>query len=146
MQKKLYRSRTDCKIAGVCGGLGEHLDVDPTIIRIAAVVLFFLHGAGLLAYIIAWIVMPKEPLQAVIDKSSQNVQASPQTKSASSWLKYLPGLILVFVGLFFLFDRLFWWFHFRLFWPIALILVGLALLIGLGRRNDNCNINQGAVL
>jgi phage shock protein C len=60
--KKLMRSRTNCKIAGVCGGLGEYFDVDPTLIRLVWLVLLFFAGTGLLAYVIAWIVMPEEPL------------------------------------------------------------------------------------
>ncbi len=57
MSKKLYLSQTDKKIGGVCGGLGEYLDVDPTIIRIIWALLIF-SGVGLLAYLIAWLVIP----------------------------------------------------------------------------------------
>lgn len=56
--KKLRKSSTDRKIAGVCGGVGEYLNVDPTIIRLAWVVLTCLGGSGLIAYIVAAIVMP----------------------------------------------------------------------------------------
>ena len=52
--KKLYRSETDRKIAGVCGGLGEYFNVDPVIFRIIFVVLFLYGGIGLLAYLIMW--------------------------------------------------------------------------------------------
>ena len=62
MQKQLYRSNTNSMIAGVCGGLGEYFNVDPTLIRLAAVVLFFAGAVGLLAYLIAWIIVPKAPL------------------------------------------------------------------------------------
>jgi phage shock protein C len=58
MTKRLYRSQKDRKIAGVCGGLGEYFDVDPTLIRIIAVV-FAITGTGLLAYLIAWLVVPE---------------------------------------------------------------------------------------
>jgi phage shock protein C len=61
-QKKLMRSRSNSKIAGVCGGLGEYLDMDPTLVRLIWLVLVFFGGTGVLAYIIAWIVMPEEPL------------------------------------------------------------------------------------
>jgi phage shock protein PspC (stress-responsive transcriptional regulator) len=57
MSKKMYLSQTDKKIGGVCGGLGEYLDVDPTIIRIIWALLIF-SGVGLLAYLIAWLVIP----------------------------------------------------------------------------------------
>jgi len=59
--KRLYRSRTDKKIAGVCGGLGVYFDVDPVILRIIWVALVLGAGAGLLAYLIFWIVVPQEP-------------------------------------------------------------------------------------
>lgn len=58
--KKLYRSKTNRMIGGVCGGLGEYFDVDPTIIRLLWVVIFFMGGSGILIYIIFWIVLPEE--------------------------------------------------------------------------------------
>ncbi|MBQ7822131.1 MAG: PspC domain-containing protein [Clostridia bacterium] len=60
--KRLYRSRTNKKIFGVCGGLGEYFEMDPTIIRLALLLLIVFAGAGLLAYIIAALVMPIEPM------------------------------------------------------------------------------------
>ncbi len=58
MAKKLYRSVEDKKIAGVCGGLGEYFDIDPTIIRLIWLAMLFAVGSGVLAYIIAWIIVP----------------------------------------------------------------------------------------
>lgn len=60
MTKKLYRSRKDYMIGGVCGGLGEYFDIDPTIIRLIAALALFI-GGGIIVYIIAWIVIPLEP-------------------------------------------------------------------------------------
>lgn len=57
--KKLYRSKTDKKICGVCGGLGEYFNVDSTLIRLTAVLLAFME-VGILAYIIAAIIIPEE--------------------------------------------------------------------------------------
>ena len=62
--KRLYRSRTDKKIAGVCGGMAAYFNIDPTIIRVIWLVLLLGCGVGLLAYIICWIVVPMEPLGA----------------------------------------------------------------------------------
>ena len=64
MQKKLYRSRTDRKIAGVCGGMAEYFNIDSTIIRLVWVLLIIFLGTGLLAYIIAVIVIPDAPLNS----------------------------------------------------------------------------------
>src|SRR5437762_10753784 len=55
---RLYRSRSQKMIAGVAGGLGEYFDVDPVLIRLLFVVTAFISGAGILAYIILWIVLP----------------------------------------------------------------------------------------
>lgn len=61
--KKLYRSETDRKLAGVCGGLGEYFDIDPVIFRIIFVVTTLMGGFGLLLYIIMWVaVHPKSKL------------------------------------------------------------------------------------
>jgi len=61
MAEKLYRSTEDKKVAGVCGGLGEYFDIDPTIVRLLWLVFFFALGTGLLAYIVAWIIVPQKP-------------------------------------------------------------------------------------
>ena len=58
--RKLYKSRTDRKIAGVCGGIAEYLDVDSTIIRLVWVILIGCFGTGLLAYILAALIMPED--------------------------------------------------------------------------------------
>ena len=60
-QKKLYRSRSKRMICGVCGGVGEYLNIDPTVIRLLWVVLSFVGFAGIIAYIIAAIIIPDEP-------------------------------------------------------------------------------------
>ncbi len=60
--KKLYRSRTDKVVSGVCGGLGKYLSIDPTLIRLLfALLVFFGVGSGLLVYVILMIVVPLEP-------------------------------------------------------------------------------------
>ncbi len=57
-QKRLYRSNTNKMICGVCGGVAEYINIDPTIVRLLWVVFSLAGGAGLLAYIIAAIIMP----------------------------------------------------------------------------------------
>ncbi len=58
--KRFYLSNNDRYIAGVCGGLGEYLNVDPTVIRILAVI-FGLMGWGIIAYLVCWIIAPRAP-------------------------------------------------------------------------------------
>ncbi len=60
MKKRLMKSRTDRKLAGVCGGIAEYLEVDPTVIRLVWVLASLIGGSGLLAYIAAAILMPEE--------------------------------------------------------------------------------------
>ncbi len=62
MSRRLFRSRNDQMIAGVCGGLGEYLDVDPTVIRLIFLLLALLGGHGILLYLILWLVIPRQPL------------------------------------------------------------------------------------
>ncbi len=60
MNNRLHKSSTNKILAGVCGGLGEYFDVDPTFVRLLFVLLTIFHGLGILAYIILWIVMPRQ--------------------------------------------------------------------------------------
>ncbi len=57
--RRLTLSSRDRKIGGVCGGLAEYFNVDPTLVRVIAVVLAILGGAGLVAYLLAWLIIPK---------------------------------------------------------------------------------------
>ncbi len=59
--KRLYRSRRDRMIGGVAGGLAEYLATDPTVIRLAFALSILLGGAGVIAYLIMWVVIPEEP-------------------------------------------------------------------------------------
>jgi phage shock protein C len=126
--KRLYRSRDDSVIAGVCGGLGKYVGVDPVLIRIAAVVLVFAGGAGILLYGIGWLVIPEEP-EPGVTPSAAAVGEAERTSGA-----VLLGLVFVVLGLFFLLDEL-WpdFLSWRYTWPIALIAVGVAILVR-GRR------------
>ncbi len=125
VEKRLYRSRTEKTIAGVCGGLGEYFGIDPTFIRVIAVLLIFADGLGLIAYLIAWLVMPKQPLDAV---------GTPRAEYAS-WNRYIPGAILVGLGIVFILHRHYWWWHMERFWPVLLIAFGLLLVFRAGKRN-----------
>lgn len=119
MQRKLYRSRANSMIAGVCGGLGEYLNVDPNILRVVAVLLIFAKGIGFLAYIIAWAIVPRRP----------EMEAEVVAPEKSETSKLLPGLLLIVVGLIFLLNNLIPWFGFSYLWPAILIVVGIALLL-----------------
>jgi phage shock protein C len=118
MAKKLYRSRRNSMIAGICGGLGEYLGVDPTIMRLAAVLLIFADGIGLIAYIIAWIIVPRNP----------EMETEVVAPEKSELNRLLPGLALIIVGLIFLLNNIVPWFHFGHLWPLVLIVLGIVIL------------------
>lgn len=61
MAKKLYKSNKNKMIDGVCGGIGEYINLDPTIVRLGWVVFCALGGSGIIAYIIAAIIIPRNP-------------------------------------------------------------------------------------
>lgn len=61
MEKRLYRNTSDQMLAGVCSGIGEYFNIDPTLIRLGWVVFSLAGGSGLLAYIIAAIIIPEKP-------------------------------------------------------------------------------------
>lgn len=70
MQKRLYRSRSERMMAGVCGGLAEYFNIDPTIVRVVFIALSLLGGPGLILYIILAIVVPEQPYD--IDSKLKN--------------------------------------------------------------------------
>ena len=61
MEKKLYKSNQNKMICGVCGGIGEYFGIDPTIIRLALAIFCVMVGAGILAYILAAVIVPSNP-------------------------------------------------------------------------------------
>jgi len=77
--KRLYRSRNEEMIAGVCGGLADYLNVDPTVIRLVFLLLLFAGGGGLFIYIILWVIMPLEPVGAA---GALEMEVKPETESA----------------------------------------------------------------
>ena len=70
MEKKLYRSRTDKKLCGVCGGLAKYFNIDPTIVRLAMVLCVLFAGFGILAYIIAALIIPEEP-ENIVEEAAE---------------------------------------------------------------------------
>jgi phage shock protein PspC (stress-responsive transcriptional regulator) len=71
--KKLARSSTDKKVAGVCGGLADYFDLDSTIVRLCWLLAVLFAGTGFLIYIILWIVLPIAPLEPVTPSASVQI-------------------------------------------------------------------------
>ena len=59
--RKLYRSKSNRQVAGVCGGLAEYFNLDPTLIRVLFIILAVLGGSGVILYVAMWIIVPKQP-------------------------------------------------------------------------------------
>ena len=125
---RLTRPRDDRVIAGVCSGIGRYFGVDPVLVRVATVVFVLLAGTGLLAYLIAWIVMPEDDPTAQAPANAP-VRTMDRSKGATVF-----GLVLVGVGALLLLDRLFPVLSWRYVGPIVLILIGVAIFVNGGRR------------
>jgi phage shock protein PspC (stress-responsive transcriptional regulator) len=129
MNRRLYRSNQHKIIGGVCGGLGEHFDVDPTWFRLAFVVLTIFHGAGIVLYVIGWIIIPRaQEGETPPVRTETRPHPVRSSRSSSSIGPLLPGIILIGLGLIFLLRESFWWFDFHFVWPAVLIIVGGVLL------------------
>jgi phage shock protein C len=78
--KRLFRSRTDVMLGGVCGGLAKYVNVDPTMIRLAFVLLLFIGGGGFWIYLVLWFITPVEPISrpvAVEEVKTEKVETVP---------------------------------------------------------------------
>lgn len=162
--KRMYRSNIDRKVAGVCGGLGEYLNIDPLLIRLIFVVLTLAGGGGVLIYIVMWIIMPESPVyfppspspdysgsepvnnaeQGNNDPVNQPVSPSPPTKQNRRERKrgsLIGGLVLITIGGLFLADELIPQIDFGDLWPLILVAIGVGLLINaFGKKENSKNI------
>jgi len=120
----LRRSRTNKVIAGVCGGVGRYLGVDPVLIRIAFVVLAIAGGGGFLLYIVAWILMPEEgpgeDLGETQPSSGESARLIVGATLIALGVILLLGLSLPRIG--------------KYLWPLALIAVGVAVIVQTSSR------------
>ncbi|CAA9362686.1 MAG: hypothetical protein AVDCRST_MAG47-308 [uncultured Nocardioidaceae bacterium] len=118
--RKLRRTRLDRKVAGVAGGLGSHLNIDPTILRVLFVVLAFFGGSGILLYGALWLLVPEEGSEHVVISTSESTRNGLLIGAAA-----VAGLIA-------LGDT---WTGFGFPWPVAI--VGLVVAAVLISRDSN---------
>jgi phage shock protein C len=111
MSKRLFRNRYDKKIAGVSSGLAEYFDVDSSLVRIAFILLTFLNGVGILAYIVFWIALPEHSFAVAnqtIPQDEMNSFVTPESTNRSKRNgTFILGLTLIALGCLFLLDRVF---------------------------------------
>jgi len=146
MQTKLFRSRTDRMIGGVCGGLAQYLQIDSTLVRLFFVLFTLGAGFGVMIYFALWIIVPaegkeslplNEQMRAGADEIAERARslggdiqsgAATPNRRASIFI----GVALVVVGAIYLIQNLHipWlrWLDFDILWPILLILGGAALV------------------
>lgn len=141
MKPRLMRSEKERMFAGVCGGLAQYLGVDPVLVRLAFLLLIPAGGVGVPLYFILMIVMPSESdvdltqseiveknLEGLGDTISSSVEHGRQHPNGPT---IAAGLLIV-MGIYFLLEN-FGWISGNIFWPLALILLGIFMLI---RRNQ----------
>lgn len=123
--KRLYRSRTDKVIGGVAGGLGDYLGIDPIWARIGFVLLAVTGGSGVLIYLIMWLLIPEAP---------EGYQPAESHKGSVPGIAIV-GVVLMVVGSIALANTIAPSLG-QYFWPAALLLGGLALVVG-GFNSDD---------
>jgi phage shock protein C len=117
--RRVRRSRQDRVIGGVCGGLAQYVRVDPVLLRIAAVALALSGGVGLLAYVIAWIIIPE----------ATGPEPAPSERVENRHgLAVVVGAALVALGGLLLLNQFIPWFSAAIFWPIVVVVVGVLVL------------------
>lgn len=150
MAKKLFRSYDNKMLGGICGGLAEYFDVDPSVIRILAVISLFVSGGmAILIYVVAWIIIPQNEPGAI---GAEKPKAAPvrfdETPRVSPWTSYLPGLALIFFGSLLLIREHWLWFSWGEMWPVILIALGLVLIFtgkrSLGKEQQTMAENENS--
>ncbi len=139
METGLYRSRTNKMIGGVGGGFAKYFNIDPVIVRLIFVLSVFLHGTGILAYIVCLVIMPEEKIDFMNPGKTPPEQEpegflSDRKKSNNS---YLLGVILIMLGSFFLIDNIIPGFEFLDFLPVIFVVIGIWVMISsINKKNQ----------
>lgn len=144
-EKKLLRSKSDYVLAGVCGGLANYLAIDPIVIRLIFIILTFGGGSGIIIYILLALVLPNEEGESKATKRGENFEEMANTmgqrvKTLAEEFKNEPrqgksghsivALGLILLGVLLLSNQLMPnWFRWDIFWPMAVILAGVYLLL-----------------
>ena len=144
-------------IGGVCGGIAEYFEIDSTLVRLLAVLAVLIGGGGIVAYIIAWIIIPKNPDQVsdetfearenikekvkkgaknVIEEVKEHFESEEPSHRSDKNRRILGGIIIVTIGLIFLLNGFFPWVGWNKLWPIILIAVGIIMMVHAFKKKD----------
>ena len=144
MNRRLYRSRTDTILGGVAAGLASYLNTDPALVRIAWGILVPLTGgAALIAYIVAWIVVPEQPAAEAAPttdpvtgetKAPAAPAAEPASRPSDGRGGMVHGIGLVLIGRWFLMREYVPDIDWSLIWPLIVVGVGVVILVTSMRR------------
>jgi phage shock protein C len=144
-EKRLYRSREHAMLGGVCAGIAEYFDTDPSLVRLATVIMFFAGGIGILAYIVAWIIIPNKPLKAETPEQDSKISV-PENEEHSDLAhsvgrpRFILGIGLIALGALFLMSNILPWFSFFNLWPVILIIIGVLVISrGIEKGGDHEN-------
>lgn len=125
--KKLYRSRKDAMVAGVCGGLAEYIGVDSAIVRLVFAVAVVMGGIGVLAYFLAWIIIPEGSNSGEFEYD--NSETKHHMELSGDRLRMVIGLGFVGLGVLVLINKFVPGFTIEIFFPAVLIMVGALILM-----------------
>ncbi|MFN2363733.1 MAG: PspC domain-containing protein [Halarsenatibacteraceae bacterium] len=134
--KRLYRSRQERILAGVCGGIAEYFKIDPLIIRLLFVFIFFINGAGIIAYIVGWLIIPERPYDYIDNEDEIKDDYERESFTLDRTNQRFIGIILIIVGVFIIASRIFPLIIWRHFWAIILIILGIVILVKGVSRTD----------
>ena len=127
-KKRLERDLQNKVLGGVCSGLGNYFDMDPTFWRVLFFILFLMGCSGLLIYVIFWIAMPAAHYDPNAPKQAYQ-PASAESEKRKKNSNMVAGLVLIGIGVISLAARYIPQINWRTAWPIILIVIGIILII-----------------
>jgi phage shock protein PspC (stress-responsive transcriptional regulator) len=155
MAGRLTRDTKRAVLGGVAAGFANYFGIDPVLARLAFILLVFFNGAGLLLYLVCWVIMPRREQEAGAPESTeptpadriaaevrqagekvvQDLHRSPRSPRQG---KIIGGSILVVLGILFLLDKFSWWrwpdwASIGRLWPVILIAIGISMLVEAAR-------------
>ena len=146
MPRRLTRNTRNAVLGGVAAGIGDYIDMDPVLIRLLFILLCMAGGSGLIIYIVAWLVMPRDDQENATDgmpppadqfanevrEAGERVVGNIRRSTGDAGRgRVMGGLILMALGFLFLMNQFYAldWLRFRYLWPLVLVGVGLMLFI-----------------